>query len=105
MCRIVILQLLQKKLINKGFVTRSRSTSDRRVVYLEITEQGKDLVAKMEDAKKQYLQERFSALSEDEMNVMISISKKTYLSDYKQEKRLRDEIEDLPYIWEVFFHV
>ena len=65
-----------EKLINKGFVTRSRSTSDRRVVYLEITEQGKDLVAKMEDAKKQYLQERFSTLSEDEMNVMISISKK-----------------------------
>ncbi|EJS02351.1 MarR family winged helix-turn-helix transcriptional regulator [Bacillus cereus] len=65
-----------EKLINKGFVTRSRSTSDRRVVYLEITEQGKDLVAKMEGAKKQYLQERFSTLSEDEMNVMISISKK-----------------------------
>ena len=40
-----------EKIINKGFVTRSRSTSDRRVVYLEITEQGKDLVAKMEDAK------------------------------------------------------
>lgn len=67
-----------EKLINKGFVTRSRSTSDRRVVYLEITEQGKDLVAKMEDAKKQYLQERFSALSEDEMNVMISISKNLF---------------------------
>ncbi|HDR6298341.1 MULTISPECIES: MarR family winged helix-turn-helix transcriptional regulator [Bacillus] len=65
-----------EKLINKGFVTRSRSTSDRRVVYLEITEQGKDLVAKMEGEKKKYLQERFFALSEEEMNVMISISKK-----------------------------
>ncbi|MCU5015897.1 MarR family transcriptional regulator [Bacillus paranthracis] len=65
-----------EKLINKGFVTRSRSTSDRRVVYLEITEQGKDLVAKMEGAKKQYLQERFSTLSEEEMNIMISIYKK-----------------------------
>ncbi|MGG0300485.1 MarR family transcriptional regulator [Bacillus albus] len=65
-----------EKLINKGFVTRSRSMSDRRVVYLEITEQGKDLVAKMEGAKKQYLQERFSTLSEEEMNIMISISKK-----------------------------
>ena len=65
-----------EKLINKVFVTRSRSTSDRRVVYLEITEQGKDLVAKMEGAKKQYLQERFSTLSEEEMNIMISISKK-----------------------------
>ncbi|MCU5094306.1 MarR family winged helix-turn-helix transcriptional regulator [Bacillus wiedmannii] len=65
-----------EKLINKDFVTRSRSTSDRRVVYLEITEQGKDLVAKMEGEKKKYLQERFSALSEEEMNIMISISKK-----------------------------
>ena len=65
-----------EKLINKGFVTRSGSTPDRRVVYLEITEQGKDLVAKMEGAKKQYLQERFSTLSEEEMNIMISISKK-----------------------------
>jgi len=65
-----------EKLINKGFVTRSRSTSDRRVVYLEITEQGKELVAKMELAKKQYLKERFSALSEEEMHLMISISKK-----------------------------
>ncbi|MEC2450537.1 MarR family transcriptional regulator, partial [Bacillus cereus] len=62
--------------INIVFLSLSRSTSDRLVVYLEITEQGKYLVAKMEDAKKQYLQERFSALSEDEMNVMISISKK-----------------------------
>ena len=65
-----------EKLINKGFVTRSRSTSDRRVVYLEITEQGKDLVAKMEGAKKQYLQERFFTGSEKEKNIMISIFKK-----------------------------
>ncbi|KEK23653.1 MarR family winged helix-turn-helix transcriptional regulator [Bacillus gaemokensis] len=65
-----------EKLINKGFVMRSRSTSDRRVVYLEITEQGKELVAKMEAAKKQYLKERFSALSGEEMHTMISISKK-----------------------------
>ena len=50
-----------EKLINKGFVTRSRSTSDRRVVYLEITEQGKDLVAKMEDAKTIFTRKIFYA--------------------------------------------
>ncbi|MDM5154012.1 MarR family transcriptional regulator [Bacillus sp. DX1.1] len=65
-----------EKLIKKGFVTRSRSTSDRRVVYLEITEQGKELVAKMEVAKKQYLKEKFSTLSEEEMQIMVSIYKK-----------------------------
>ena len=68
-----------EKLINKGFVTRSRSTSDRRVVYLEITEQGKDLVAKMEDAKNNIYKKDFLR-SEEEMNIMISISKNLFKS-------------------------
>lgn len=93
-----------EKLINKGFVTRSRSTSDRRVVYLEITEQGKDLVAKMEGAKKQYLQERFSTLSEEEMNIMISISKSLFKS-LQVRKRLRNERGDLPYMRKVSFRM
>ena len=51
-----------EKLINKGFVTRSRSTSDRRVVYLEITEQGKDLVAKWKVQKTIFARKIFYAL-------------------------------------------
>ncbi|SFI95375.1 MULTISPECIES: MarR family winged helix-turn-helix transcriptional regulator [unclassified Bacillus (in: firmicutes)] len=65
-----------EKLIKKGLVTRSRSTSDRRVVYLEIIDKGKELVAEMEKQNKLYLKERFSALSEEEMTVMIAISQK-----------------------------
>ncbi|MEI4800654.1 MarR family winged helix-turn-helix transcriptional regulator [Bacillus sp. NPDC077411] len=65
-----------EKLIKKGLVTRSRSTSDRRVVYLEIIDKGKELVAEMEKQNKLYLKERFSALSEEEMTVMIAISHK-----------------------------
>ncbi|WP_242217098.1 MarR family winged helix-turn-helix transcriptional regulator [Bacillus cereus group sp. BfR-BA-01380] len=65
-----------EKLIKKGLVTRSRSTSDRRVVYLEIIDKGKELVAEMEKQNKLYLKERFSTLSEEEIMVMISISQK-----------------------------
>ncbi|MEH6888841.1 MarR family transcriptional regulator [Bacillus sp. JJ864] len=65
-----------EKLIKKGLVTRSRSTSDRRVVYLEIIDKGKELVAEMEKQNKLYLKERFSTLSEEEMTVMIAISQK-----------------------------
>ncbi|ENQ3077635.1 MarR family winged helix-turn-helix transcriptional regulator [Bacillus sp. WLY-B-L8] len=65
-----------EKLIKKGLVTRSRSTSDRRVVYLEIIDKGKELVAEMEKQNKLYLKERFSTLSEEEMKVMIAISQK-----------------------------
>lgn len=65
-----------EKLIKKGLVTRSRSTSDRRVVYLEIIDKGKELVAEMEKQNKLYLKERFSTLSEEEMTIMIAISQK-----------------------------
>lgn len=65
-----------EKLIKKELVTRSRSTSDRRVVYLEITDKGKELVAEMDKQNKLYLRERFSTLSEEEMTIMISISQK-----------------------------
>ncbi|MCP1123047.1 MULTISPECIES: MarR family winged helix-turn-helix transcriptional regulator [Bacillus] len=65
-----------EKLIKKELVTRSRCTSDRRVVYLEILDKGKELVAEMEMRKKEYFKERFSTLSEDEMQVMISILQK-----------------------------
>ncbi|MDC2866060.1 MULTISPECIES: MarR family winged helix-turn-helix transcriptional regulator [unclassified Bacillus (in: firmicutes)] len=65
-----------EKLIKKGLVTRSRSTSDRRVVYLEIIDKGKELVVEMEKQNKLYLKERFSTLSEEEMTVMIAISQK-----------------------------
>lgn len=65
-----------EKLIKKGLVTRSRSTSDRRVVYLEIIDKGKELVAEMEKQNKLYLKERFSTLSEEEMKIMIAISQK-----------------------------
>ncbi|ENQ3104805.1 DNA-binding transcriptional regulator, MarR family [Bacillus sp. 491mf] len=65
-----------EKLIKKGLVTRSRSTLDRRVVYLEIVDKGKELVAEMDKQNKLYLKERFSTLSEEEMMTMISISQK-----------------------------
>lgn len=65
-----------EKLIKKGLVTRSRCTLDRRVVYLEILDKGKELVTEMEMRKRAYFKERFSTLSEEEMQVMISIFQK-----------------------------
>lgn len=67
---------VSEKLIKKEFVTRSRSTTDRRVVYLEITGKGKELVVEMERQKKMYLKQKFSALSDSEIEAMISISSK-----------------------------
>ena len=66
-----------EKLINKGFVTRSRSTSTPSCVFRDYRTRER-FSCENGRCEKQYLQERFSALSEDEMNVMISISKNLF---------------------------
>ncbi len=64
------------KLIQKGLLTRSRCDSDRRVVFLEITEEGKKITEQMEQTKQNYFQEKFSVLTKEEMMTMISLLKK-----------------------------
>ncbi|WP_028400365.1 MarR family winged helix-turn-helix transcriptional regulator [Ectobacillus panaciterrae] len=64
---------VSEKLIQKGLLTRSRCESDRRVVFLEITEQGNKLVQEMEARKQEYIKEKFSFLTEDEIKLMIHV--------------------------------
>ncbi|KOS24484.1 MarR family transcriptional regulator [Bacillus anthracis] len=61
------------RFVRKGFVARSRSTSDRRVVYLEITEHGRDLVAKLEGVRKEYYKERFKGWSDQEIEMVLEL--------------------------------
>jgi DNA-binding MarR family transcriptional regulator len=60
-----------EKLIDKGLATRSRCDTDRRVVFLEVTEAGALLVEKMEALKRDYVKEKFSVLTDEELNMML----------------------------------
>ncbi|MBO9129813.1 MarR family transcriptional regulator [Bacillus sp. 165] len=61
------------RLVKKGYMTRKRSDSDRRIVYLEITEQGREVAGKLEELRLQYYKEKFAHLSEEEMKIMITL--------------------------------
>ncbi|MBO9128374.1 MarR family transcriptional regulator [Bacillus sp. 165] len=67
---------VSEKLIQKGLITRSRSSSDRRVVLLEITEEGKQMTEHVEKVKDQYFQQKFSLLTEEEIVSLNSLLKK-----------------------------
>jgi DNA-binding MarR family transcriptional regulator len=67
---------VSEKLIQKGLLIRSRSETDRRVVMLKITEQGKKLVEEMEMKKRDYIKEKFSFLTEEEIKAMIDAYKR-----------------------------
>ncbi|MFD3446235.1 MarR family winged helix-turn-helix transcriptional regulator [Microbacteriaceae bacterium 4G12] len=65
-----------EKLINKSLLTRSRCETDRRIVYLEITEKGKRLVEEMEEKKQAYFQSKFADFTEEEMQTIILLLNK-----------------------------
>jgi DNA-binding MarR family transcriptional regulator len=64
------------RLVGKNFIQRVRSDSDRRIVYLEITEDGKKIADEMDQIKNEYLAKKFTHLSEEEMKLMVAASTK-----------------------------
>ncbi|ASI34216.1 MULTISPECIES: MarR family transcriptional regulator [Exiguobacterium] len=64
---------LTDKLYKTGFVTRTRSTEDRRSIVLALTDEGEAAFRNLEVVRRKYLQERFGTLSEEELNVMIHV--------------------------------
>ena len=64
------------RLVGKNYIQRVRSDSDRRIVYLEITEDGKKIANEMDQIKNEYLAKKFTNLSEEEMKLMVAASTK-----------------------------
>lgn len=57
------------ELVREGLVTRTRSETDRRVVHIRITDQGRALVDKMKEIRREELKTIFTKLgSEDTKN-------------------------------------
>ncbi|TVY00293.1 MarR family winged helix-turn-helix transcriptional regulator [Paenibacillus cremeus] len=64
---------LSDKLITGGFANRIRSEEDRRVVYLELTEKGKEVLASLHEHRMQILESFFGQLPEEDVQHLIRI--------------------------------
>lgn len=60
----------------RGFVTRRRPPSDRRMVLVEITEAGSDLVDRLFPEHTERVAQAFSVLDEDEKRSLTEICRK-----------------------------
>lgn len=61
--------LLCDKLIKQGILKRSRiETDDRRSVYVEITDEGRELHRRGDEARIRILSKQFEALSDEEID-------------------------------------
>jgi DNA-binding MarR family transcriptional regulator len=61
------------RLEKKGFVSRSRSTEDRRVVNLTLTESGRQVAAEVPRVLSQVLNEHLAGFSHDEWQTLLSL--------------------------------
>lgn len=61
------------KLVLEGYAQRKRGKEDRRVVYLEITSKGRELVELLVEKQKNVTAEFFEGLSDQDINHLIRI--------------------------------
>lgn len=59
------------KLIDRGYVKRTRDEIDRRVVYLEITDKGRETMTELRSQGRQTMKAVFAHLSEEELQQFI----------------------------------
>jgi DNA-binding MarR family transcriptional regulator len=61
------------KLVKKGLIWRKRDEGDRRVVFLEITDQGREELQKLILIRKKFIGDLYGSLSEEDINHLIRI--------------------------------
>jgi DNA-binding MarR family transcriptional regulator len=64
------------RLYKRGFVRRYRSDLDRRIVYLEITEEGQQILKEAENERLTSISNYLTHLSPDELGTFIDIYEK-----------------------------
>jgi DNA-binding MarR family transcriptional regulator len=68
--------LTSEKLVQKGYIIRERSNTDRRTVYLTLTKEGINLVKRMDEIVYAYYDKTFGDISNEEMITVMNILKK-----------------------------
>ncbi|MEC1524587.1 MarR family transcriptional regulator [Neobacillus niacini] len=67
---------IANRLISQGFAKREFNEEDRRIVLLEITEEGKNVLKEAQRVGKELRKELFQQLSEEEIEQFLAIHKK-----------------------------
>jgi DNA-binding MarR family transcriptional regulator len=55
------------RLLSEGYIERTRDEDDRRVVYIQITDQGKSIVEKVLDSQKETITMFFDRLPDEDI--------------------------------------
>lgn len=76
------------KLIKQGYIERIRNEEDRRIVYVNITTKGKEILHEMRSEGKEVMRAVFSHLSEADLKRVVEIFEQAVenLNNHRKEK-------------------
>lgn len=88
---------LVERLVKKGYLERTRSDSDRRIVAIRLTDEGKMLAGRMKDTVNSYIRLVFDALTEEERKMLFGIfTKISGILSSRTEERDTAKAENTP---------
>jgi DNA-binding MarR family transcriptional regulator len=88
---------LVDQMVERGFVVRGRSETDRRVVTLSLTPRGRSLVEQLAPKVMHFWNELLSGFTHAEIDTLINLLTRLVLvADAKQGRKTRLMISDVP---------
>lgn len=75
---------LADRLARAELAVRQRSTEDRRVVWLEITPKGRELLVQTHERRRRRMEEAFSVLSDEELDELVRLIGKVAANQRKE---------------------
>ena len=82
------ISVMLDRLENQGLVSRTRNKADRRVVIIQLTEEGKNKLNQVLEVRKKILQHCFKQMEPDHLNAFIETLEQ--LSSIVQRMEIRD---------------
>ncbi len=79
---------LVDRLVQAGLVVRSRDEKDRRLVWLEATDKGKEILGRCIESRRQVAAKYFGRLSDQDLEKLLEIYEKV-LATLKDEEKNR----------------
>lgn len=77
---------LVDRLVQAGLVVRSRDEQDRRLVWLEATDQGREILGKCIESRRQVAVKYFGVLTEADLQKLLEIYEKVLATMKAEEK-------------------
>ena len=73
------------QLVKKGLLRRQRLSSDRRIVRLILTEEGQELVPRLDRIRAEIEEELMEGICKDDMEVFVSVARRIVANFERQQ--------------------